>query len=236
MLSKNWITEKHIDFEYKRYVLLAYLKEVSDNFGANKLYPSLAEIIEHYKSLSAIRENQQNLLNAAPKRIKEIDVEKLLISYEQLLNDDALMAEIQSIVNYSIPKFEYYLSEGKKIYDFIEQHLHIQSVGLVPLCPDDGYMFLRGGDTADTRVYRYHITIYEQPDEKYRAIRTEFVKTYSKGFVNTYESIKTDLIRENRQLPNPAAYAIETEMELPLQETLLPIATRALVRHVAMIS
>ena len=233
MLSKNWITEKHIDFEYKKYVLLAYLKEVSGKFAHNQLYPSLAEIIEHYKHLSAIRENHQNILSSIPQRISGIDMENLLVSYHKILEDDALMTEIESIINYSLPCLEHYLNEGKKIYDFIEEHLCIQAVGLVPLCPDEGYMLLRGGEKADTRVYHYHITIYEQPDEKYRAIRMEYVKTYSRGFVNTYESIKTDMIRENKKLPNPATYAVETEMTIPLEETFLPLATRLLVKHVA---
>ena len=41
-LDKNWITENHIDFEYKKYVLLAYLQHVSEHFteqfvsGANE--------------------------------------------------------------------------------------------------------------------------------------------------------------------------------------------------------
>ncbi len=30
-LNKNWLTEKYIDFEYKKYVLLAWLQEVNNN-------------------------------------------------------------------------------------------------------------------------------------------------------------------------------------------------------------
>ena len=43
-LSTNWITEKHIDFEYKKYVLLGYLQHVNESFTENKLYPSLSEL------------------------------------------------------------------------------------------------------------------------------------------------------------------------------------------------
>ena len=51
-----------------------------------------------------------------------------------------------------------------------------------------------------------------------------------KGTLNTYESIKSDLLRFHRNLPNPAAYVIESEFLLPFDETFLPIAKRALVR------
>jgi hypothetical protein len=32
-LSENWISEGWIDFEYKKYLLLAYLKNVDENLG-----------------------------------------------------------------------------------------------------------------------------------------------------------------------------------------------------------
>lgn len=232
-LSKNWLTEKQIDFEYKQYILLAYLKEVSAHFEVHKLYPSLAELIEHYKQVISIKENKQNLMGAFPQRIHQLNLEKFRITYEKLIQDDALMNEIEQIIDFSIPKFEYYLSEGKKIYDFIEEQLHIYPIGVIPIRPEVGYLFLKDGKTADTNVYEYQITIFEQPDEKYRGIHTRFIKTYKQSFTHTFEFIKTDLIRENKHLPNPAAFAVEAGIRLPLEETFLPIAKRILVKQVA---
>ena len=60
-LSKNWLTEKHIDFEYKKYLLLSYLQEVEHNFNSIRLYPWLAELIAHYKSVIAVKESKQEL-------------------------------------------------------------------------------------------------------------------------------------------------------------------------------
>lgn len=232
LLNKNWITEKLIDFEYKKYILLAYLKEVGSQFEENKLYPSLSELIEHYKMLISIKENKQNLLESFPQRMQKIDVEKIRITYEKIIHDDSLMSEIENIINYSLPQFEHYLSEGRIIYDTIEEKLHLYPIGVIPLYPEQGYLFLKDGANADTIVYQYQITIFEQPYEKFRGIHTEYIKTYRKSITNTFESIKTDLIRENRKMPNPATYAVETEIVFPLEESLLPIAKRVLVKHV----
>ena len=38
-LSETWFADGYIDFELKKYVLLAYLQEVSKCFNENKLYP-----------------------------------------------------------------------------------------------------------------------------------------------------------------------------------------------------
>jgi len=232
-LSKNWITEKLIDFEYKKYILLAYLQEVNKHFELNRLYPDMSELISHYHNTKILKENKKQLFDSFPQQMKKVDVQHFFIQYEKLLQDDELMKEIENIIDYSIPKFEHYLNEGKQIYEFAEKHMEIFPIGVIPLNTDYGYLFLKGGKQNETNVFEYRITIFEQPTEKYRGINTSFVKAYNFTFTNTFESIKTDLLRSNKNFPNPAAYAIETDLNLPLHETFLPIAKRTLVRYVA---
>ena len=55
-LSKDWLTEQHIDLELKQYVLLAYLQEVKESYKAAKIYPYLGDLIEHYKNLLLIKQ------------------------------------------------------------------------------------------------------------------------------------------------------------------------------------
>jgi hypothetical protein len=232
-LSKNWITENHIDFEYKKYVLLAYLQNVSDNFSDHRLYPFLSDLVEHYRSLKILKDNKKNLLESFPGRAKAVDFEQFKIIYEKLAEDDSLIQEIENIIDYSIPQMEIYLKEGKKVYDFIEEHLKIYSVGIVPLNNENGYLFLKQGLNTDTKVYEYHISIFENPSERYRGIHVQYIASYEKSLMNTFESIKSDLLRYNKSLPNPATYVIESELIIPFEETFLPMAKRTLVKRVA---
>lgn len=229
-LSKNWLTEKHIDFEYKKYLLLSYLQDVRQNFDATRLYPWLAQLIDHYRNAVAVKENKQNLKKHFPQRLTGIN-EKGQLTYDHVMGDDELMAELESIIEYAIPQLQQRLDEGKDIYDIVEEHLHIQPVGIIPLRPESGYMFLKGGSSAATNVYEYQVSIFENATEKFKAIHTHFVRSFEKNISTTFQSIKGDMLRENKRLPNPAAYAIETEMDLPLEETFLPIAKRMLVKH-----
>lgn len=231
-LSKNWLTEKHIDFEYKKYLLLAYLGDVKQNFNATRLYPWLSELIEHYRSALAVKENKQNLKKFFPQRLSGID-EKGQLSYENIMGDDGLMSELENIIEYALPQFQQRMDEGRSIYDIVEEHLHIQSVGIIPLHPECGYMLLKGGESATTNVYEYQVSFFENAAEKFKAIHTHFVRSFEKNISTTFQSIKGDMLRENKQLPNPATYAIETDMVLPLEETFLPIAKRMLVRHLS---
>jgi hypothetical protein len=235
-LSKNWITEKHIDFEYKKYLLLAYLQHVSENFTESRLYPSLSELVSHYRNLLSLKENKKALYDSFPEKIANADLKNFKIIYEKILEDDQLMQEIESIINYSIPQFEKYLAEGKKIYDFLESKINIYPVGIVPLQVNEGYLFLHISKDHETKVYEYQIALFENPDEKYRGIYTQFLCSYEKSLTNTFENIKGDLIRYQKKLPNPATYVVESELNLPLEETFLPMAKRTLMKYVASLS
>jgi hypothetical protein len=98
---------------------------------------------------------------------------------------------------------------------------------------NEGYFFLSEGSNYGTRVYQYRLSFFEKHDEKYRSIRTEYIDSWSRNLVNTYENIKAELIRCKQGLPNPAVFSIETDLKFPVDETLLPIAKRSLVRYIS---
>jgi hypothetical protein len=232
-LSPDWITEKRIDFEYKKYLLLGYLQGVSEQFTESRLYPCLSELITHYRNVVALRDHKKSLYDSFPERLSGTDLKGFRLMYEKILQDDHLMQEIESIVEYSIPKFEKYLQEGKAIYDFVESHINIFPVGIMPLHTDEGYLMLKFSPGKETLVYEYQITIFENPDEKYRGIATSFIGKWEQSLANTFENIKHELIRYHQKMPNPATYVIESDLKLPIEETFLPLARRILVKHVA---
>lgn len=232
-LSETWFADGYIDFELKKYTLLAYLQEVHKCFKEKKLYPQLSDIIFHYNNLVAFRENKKYLQEHFPKKLTGIQLEKLQLLYEQIIEDDELMQELEDIINYSATEIKTSISNGTEIYEYVENNLTIFPVGLIPLDVNEGYFFLSEGSYRNTIVYQYRLSIFEKHDEKFRAIRTEFIHEWERNIINTYENIKAELIRRKRELPNPAVYSIETDLTLPIAETLLPVAKRSLVRYIS---
>jgi len=231
-LSETWFADGYIDFELKKYTLLAYLKEIDKYFNENKLYPQLADVIFHYNNIVAFRQNKKYLQEQFPKKLTGIQMQRLQLLYEQMIEDDELMQELEDIIQYAADKMQSTISNGTEIYEFVEDKLKIAPIGLIPLEQNEGYFFL-SEKTRHTRIYQYRLSIFEKHDEKYRSIKTEFIDTWQRSFVNTYESIKTELIKRRIELPNPAVYSIEINFEVPVEETLLPIAKRSLVRYIS---
>lgn len=232
-LSETWFAEGRIDFELKKYTLLAYLQEVNKYFTENKLYPQLGDVIFHYHNIIAFRENKKYLQEHFPKKLTGLQMEKLQGLYEQMIEDDELMQELEDIIHYSANTIKDTIGNGTQIYEFVEEKINITPVGLIPLDTHEGYFFLSSGETGQTRVYQYRLSIFEKHDERYRSIRTSFLDNWTKSISHTYEHIKAELIRQRREMPNPAVYSIETELRFPVEETLLPIAKRSLVKFIS---
>ncbi|HEX2630223.1 MAG TPA: hypothetical protein VHM26_14450 [Chitinophagaceae bacterium] len=232
-LSETWFAEGRIDFELKKYTLLAYLQEVDKYFNENKLYPQLADIIFHYNNIVAFRENKKYLQEHFPKKLTGIQLEKLQLLYELLIEDDELMQELEDIIHYSAGKIKTTIHNGTEIYEFVENKISITPVGLIPLDMQEGYFFLSAGRSRAVRIYQYRLSIFEKHNENFRSIKTSYIEMGHRSISNTYENLKHTLIKNRGELPNPAVYSIETSLDFPVDETLLPIAKRSLVKFIS---
>ncbi len=232
-LGINWFIEGSIDFEHKKYILLNYLQEINRHFDRSRLYPNLTDLIFHYNNLLDFKRNKTVLQQAFPQQMTKADIEAVELTYQKIIQDDGSMREIEIIISYALQKMDPAIQIGKEIYDFVESRLNIDPVGLVPLMPYSGYFSLRNGNARTNWVYEYQITIFENKNDKFRGINIQFVDTYDQSITNTPEAIKLDLISKHKHLPNPAVYYVASDISFPLEQTLLPVAKRSLVKYIS---
>lgn len=229
-LTQDWLTEGHIDFEYKRYILLAYLQQVESEFDAKKLYPKFSELVEHYRNLEILKEKKKIAVNKFPKEISKLDLENFKVEYKTLFQDDEVIRELDEIISFALPALRNKMSLGKELYEEVENKVEIFPVGLLPLGIEEGFFMLSDFMRRMINVYYYNITIFESALEKFRGIHTTLVNQYEMSITNTYQNIKYELIKDTKQMP--AIYALEFKETFPLTETMLPVAKRILVRYV----
>lgn len=232
-LSKDWLTQGLIDFEYKKYLLLAYLQTVKKSFSKVELYPFLADLVFHYRNLIAVKENKALIRESFPKEISQEELKKLELSYRELVEDDAIMSQLESIIEFAIPQIKDSLQEGSVIYEYVESQCEISPVGVTPLYANEGYLFVTQPPEKETKVYRYQVSIFEDSKEQLRSLNTQFIENVNKNPLETYERIKLDLIRRYKDLPNPAAFLVLSKMRFPLMETLMPVAKRLFVKRIS---
>jgi hypothetical protein len=229
-LSKNWLTENLIDFEYKQYILLAYLESVNTQFNKHQLYPCLSELIEHHKELQKFQHELRGLYNAFPETLCSIDLKQVKLSYEKVVKNDAIVNELEEIIQFSIPQIEKKLQLGKEIYQYVEEHVKMESIGLMPLYTEEGYLLLRMPQQAQTRVFEYGLKLFNGANDTYRSLNTRYITTFSTSNFETPETLKHNLIKRYPAMPNPATFFMNTSIDIPFDEAYFPVAKRMLMK------
>lgn len=229
-LQKNWLTEGVFDFEYKKYVLLAYLQHIESQFTHNRLHPYLPELKLHLDSCIQIRNTKSRIRTAFPKSLTGIDWQAFKLQYEEALPEDTYMEDLNYILDFAIPQFTQSLSTGAERFQEVEENVRISPVGIVPLHLQEGYLLFVHTFQPLVSIFQYQLALYNQTRE--RLLNTRFLETARIGIGRSVPQIKLELTRKNKSLPNPATYIIESKYEYPLHETLLPVAKKLVLKEI----
>lgn len=220
------------DIESRQYHVLDGLKHCYGEFTHNKLYPSLAELVDLHSALVNIVNGMSDIQGHLPHELKEVDLEQGKLVYENFTNDKDL-ERAADLITWGLPKIEQAIEEGVSIYNFVDEHMHIEQVGIMPMYRDEGYWFVPDPKAALLHLLRYEVSLFSSANERYRQLKTTNLgEIEQKRIVQSPESIKLGLIEKYRDLPNPATYMCETDLDFPYTETILPIGKRKLMARV----
>ena len=225
-LSKYWITEPGIDFELKKYQLLGYLKFVEQNLEEDKIFPFFHDVQEHYRMVKNLKKSKMAFLQSMQSEIESIDIKKLEIHHKEKKVDTLLLKEIDQILEFSMEKLSDFKKTLLKHYKELMQTINVEGIGISPLYKQEGYILINSANRIN--VFGYKV---DQVTPITR-LKTHYIDSYSKGVTNTYENIKLDLMSSNKEMPNPATYAIKSSKQLPLYETLLPLSSNVVYNYI----
>jgi len=220
------------DAELNQYRILQALKERREQFSRNRLYPWLAELVSFVGELEDLQSSRDGMARKLPQRLKDIDPDHVHLVYEPAGGDTPEFTKIMELVAWVLPLVRRLVEEGAGLYDFVEKHINIEEVGIVPSYREEGYWFVPDPKEAVVHILRYEVTIFSDSKEKYRSLKTREMGSVEEGSVRRPpETLKLELIRKYRDLPNPATYISEIDIDFPFVETLLPVAKRKFMAH-----
>ncbi len=226
-LSDNWITEHLLDFEYKKYILLGYLSEVSRNFKEKKLYPDLSELITQYKNLVDLKNKSEALKSNFKKDLNGIDLENKKLIYSSVPGEE-WEKEFNLIVDYSLPLMSKKVEEGKTIFDYVEDRILFNHIGILPLNRNEGYFLLNTFHSSRADAYSYSLSPLPYHENTVYGMHVSYFSSYTISIAKPLDKIKSDIIYNNPALPNPAVFLFNAKEPFPNEETFLPIAKRML--------
>jgi hypothetical protein len=217
------------DAEAAEYRILAGLHEARRAFTRSRVYPHLADLIALRRSLAGLVDGAERLESAAPSRVVGVDWESGSVVHER---SDIVGAPIAlDLARWTLPRLDVIIDEGRTLFEFVDAHAALASVGLVPRYQAEGFLLLpeSGGGW---RALRYAVSALAGDDGAYRALRTTHVPV-SLPLLAPPAAWKRALADACADLPAPATFLVRTDVAFPLEETVLPVAKRKLLRLVA---
>ena len=218
------------DFESKQYRVLQGLKESYDRFSHNQLYPDLTDLIHLAESLTGILSSHGNVRAHLPHVITDLDLEKKKVILEPVEVPFPELAAVIDFVVWTLPQIKRAIDEGMTIFNFVEEHISIEEVGIMPMYNQEGYWLVPDLHADKLHLLRYEMALFSSAQERFRTLKTVLLDTLEEKYIkHSPESVKIHLLEKFVDMPNPATYRCDVDIEFPFQETMLPVAKRKFI-------
>lgn len=233
-LSLELFTGAVEDVEQTQYQILAGLQRAEAAFEKQQVYPHLGRLVTLHQGLMTVLERTEDFRSPDTGRITGIDWDEASVTYEWPELEGAEMTVVEDLIRWALPQIRSTIEEGREVYEYVEENTELETVGIVPSYLQEGYLMVPDRKSDVLHVLRYELSTIHEEGEKHRALRTVHCRTIEQAGVDVHpSSIKLDLVEERRDLPNPATYFSNTDLQVPYKETLLPVVKRRLIRHLA---
>lgn len=217
------------DAEAARYRVLAGLKDAHTAFVRSQVYPHLADLIRLRLALRDFLDGVERFRQGRTGPIKGIDWESQEVIFDPPEGEAPLLAE--DLAQWALPHLTEVIEEGRTLFEFVDEHARLETVGVVPAYQDEGYLILPD-EAGSVFVLRYTVSALTGEDGKYRSLRTKHVAAELPPLAPP-GAWKARLVECYPDLPAPATFCLDADVVFPMEATMLPIAKRKLLRMIS---
>jgi len=216
------------DWEAAQYRILAALQSHWLALRQNRLFPTRLEVSRLREQLLQLLRSREELEDAFPHILVRIDWTTLRLEripeYTHAARERFLQ-RVFELLQWALPLVEQLWQESQALYEFACEHIGVHELGVLPLYRDEGYLFIPDPVQRRLLVWHYHVSpVYTAEQQREVALELVWQEPFS-GILLTEQLLQR--VRTLR-LPHPATYVCDTDVALPLQETVLPIARQKL--------
>lgn len=212
ILSDSWLTTDPIDFEYKKYLVLAYNQIMNENLNKKKIYPSLTNVVDQLMYVNGFLKNMIAFENSAIE-VDRLDWLNKEIVYKSKIDDNSF-TEIKQVALYSKAVLSDLYIRLKNLYDDVDGSIVICGNQFSIFDKYNGYLIMKYRNRKD-KIMEYEIykTLIPEP--------TFHLKTFKVKQKDYYEN------RYNRNI-----FDIIINEEYPIKETTIPVIRRKFLMHI----
>lgn len=158
MLDNDWLTTDPIDFEYKKYMVLAYDQRLTKELEQQKIYPNLSDIVEKIKIVNEFLSNVQQF-EQSKLGVTDIDWNKKEVVYQSHLIDPNF-DEIKAIAKFSKSILVDLYDKYRRLLDDVDYSIVISGCKVDIFNMYDGYIVLKTGKRDKILYYEVVRLLY----------------------------------------------------------------------------
>jgi len=201
------------DMEKSRYQLLNKFKLCEMEFNQSRLYPTYQMLINIYQQIVNVMNNHNKIFN---KEYTDALNEEEMAEKQKLINDE--IEKSFELMHWAFSHLNKTLETGRAIYDFVDENINIESIGLNSEHNKEGYFIV-----PDNRGRMLKIIKYEK--NLYKILKTKEVGNYEFNIILIPKNVVRNYIISDDIL-NQIIYYLDTELSFPFSQTILPVAKR----------
>ena len=167
-MDLDWIIQEPIDFEYKQYILLDYIKKTGEKLENFALYPSFQQLTLHYTSLSKVLDNGQYITLS---REPEENDDEILLS-DLVFNDInhrnmEETKEILKVASYSHSKIKELFMIAKSLWSIVNETISVELENDLDYCGHaHGYFHFNYKGQTYLYEYKFYRLGEKSPEHK----------------------------------------------------------------------
>lgn len=206
------------DAEAARYRVLAGLQRARRAFTQNRVEPALAR-------LSALHADLRALLGGAGRVERWGPAVGVDWEAGRLVRATPPAPLALDLARWALPRVGGAVEEGRALWAFAGEHAALDAVGLLPAYRREGFLLV--GDGGPVRALRYRLSPLAGADGQAR-LDTRPVRVALDPLAPP-PTWKAALAAAAPDLGSPAAFHLRTDLPLPVDETLVPVARAKLL-------
>lgn len=228
LYHKLWTEFFVPDFDKERYGYQwkAFLKEVHQDYKKLKLSPAYANIKELETGFGVFLRSWFSYKSEFPKDMVGINISDGSITVRDKMQDQISESRIEWFRETIIPALIQTSSMGNEVKSFIYSQLSIKPVGLESADRNYGFLFLKNAGEPKTDAFKFYISPLMDKPSRHK-VHLEKTAEFNYSLTCNFNQMKSSLMAANPYIHT--AYLIESEIGLPMHESIRPLAKKKLV-------
>ncbi|HMT12442.1 MAG TPA: hypothetical protein PKA39_12570 [Ignavibacteria bacterium] len=206
------------DLESSKYLLLNKFKLCEIELNDSRLYPTYQMLINIYSQLTDILENHNRIFG---KEYTDVINEQEFTEKQMLIN--AELEKSFDLMHWAFAHMNRLLENGRAIYDFVDENISIEAIGISSDHNLQGYFILPDNRERLLRIMKYERNLY-------KILKTREIGSRQLGLITIpNEVLKNHMISDD--ILNQIIYMLDTGLDFSYTQTILPVAKRKFLSY-----